>query len=473
MRTLARFIFPQRVTRAVPFGRLSILVQLTAVAIFLGYILFNTGVRPPFVHDPYELQVAFRDASGLDEDNRPSAAVAGIQMGRVTGVRLEDGRAIATLELDPDARGRIFRDASAQIRPINAINQLIVNVDPGTPSEGALGEGELIAAERNSTHVQFDRILEVFDADTRAFLQVVLTEAERGLRGRGGELRAALDRLGELTDPSVRVADALADRRQLLARLVEDLNTIFAQLATRDERLAEVVAAGSETLAVSGAREEELARVVQALPSTLDAAERALRGSRQLAEPLVPALDRLTSAAEPLPETLRDTRAFLPDARTLLEDVDALARDGAQPVRTLSEVARQLEPTARAATEPVRELLPIVRDLDQRKEGVTQTTELLSGALSTNDANGPRLRTFVIREINPQNLGLPASAARSSGPGPSRLQRQLAEALDAVCREGDMAACTRRLEVSGLPGVDRLRSMSTIQLAGPKGERTL
>lgn len=454
MRTLARFLFPRRTARAVPFGRLSILVQLVAVVIFLGYILINTGVRPPFVSDPYELEVAFSDASGLDEDNRPTVAVAGIEAGRVVEVRLVDGRAIATLELDADARDRVYRDASAEIRPINAINQLVVNVDPGSPSAGALPDGGQIAAERTSTHVGFDRVLEVFDADTRAFLQIAITEAERALRGRGGELRAGLAELGELSDPATEVAGALADRRRLLARLVEDLDGVFSELATRDDRLASVVAAGGDTLATTAANERRLRETLRALPPMLASARAALAGGRELAEPLVPALDGLTRATEPLPEALRETRALLPEADALLSDLDLLVRDGREPVRTLASVARQLEPTAAAARRPVRRLIPVLEELDRRKQGVTQTTELLSGVFSTSDANGVRFRIVTFpEEPRPENFGLPAAAARSSGDGPSELDRKLAQALGGHCRAGDSRACALRESVPGLPAV--------------------
>lgn len=472
MRTLLRFVFPQRVARAVPFGRLSILVQLAAVVIFLGYVLINTGVRPPFVSDPYELEIAFRDASGLDEDNRSTVAVAGIESGRVIEVRLEGEQAVATVELDEEARGRVFADATAEIRPINAINQLLVNIDPGSPSAGPLPEGRRIAAERTGTHVQLDRILEVLDTDTRAFLQIVIAEADRALRGRGGELRSALGRLGDLTDPAVEVTDALADRRRLLSRLVEDLDVVFAQLAERGGRLAEVVAAGQETLAVTGANEQELAAAVRALPATMAAAQRALIGGRRLSRPLIPALDRLGAAAQPLPETLRETRAFVPDARALLADIDQLTRDGRRPVRRLSSVARDLEPTAAAARRPVRRLFDVLAALDARKAGITQTTELVSGVFSTNDANGVRLRTVNFPEPpRPENFGLPAGAAAARGQsGDSELERKLARALEGFCRDGvNPLFCALRIQLPGLPDVAALAATDPATALAAKG----
>jgi len=460
MRTIAQFFRRQGAAREIPFGRVSIVVQLLGVVLFLTYVLANTGVRLPLVENPYEMKVAFRDAAGLDEDNRPTAGVAGIALGRVVEVTREGGQAVATLEFDEQVRGKVYRDATAEVRPINAVNQLVVNVDPGTPKSGPLPEGELVSAEATSTYVSLDRLFEVLDVDTRAYLQVVINELGRAFEGRGGELRSAVAQLGELTDPAARVSDQLADRRVLLARLVDGLNVVFAELERRDESLAEVIAAGSDTLAVTAANETGLAGLMRELPPTMVAAREALQGGRRLSEPLVPALERLGAASEPLPATLRDARDLLPDARDLLDRVDALTRDGQDSVRLLAGVSRKLEPTAGLAERPVRRLQPLVALLDSKKQGIRQTTELFSGVVSTDDENGVRVRTVVLPEpVNPENLGLGADSARTAeGEANSPLERKLARALEAHCSEELLAACLLRLRVPGLPGVPAVES---------------
>ncbi len=454
MKTIAGFFSRRGAARAIPLGRFSIALQVAGVVIFLGYILANTGVRLPLVENPYRVQVAFKDAAGLDEDNRPTAAVAGIMLGRVEEVTREDGRAVATLVLDEEARGRLYRDATAEVRPVNAVNQLVVNVDPGDPDSGPLSEDGVIEADRTSTYVALDRLFEILDVDTRAYLQIMISELERGLRGRGGELRSALAKLGELTDPAAQVADQLADRSRLLAQLVDGLNVVFGELERHDEQLAEMIAAGGDTVAVTAQNEADLAALTRELPPTLTAGREALAGARRLAEPLVPALDQLGAASEPLPEALRETRDLVPDARDLLDRVDELTREGQDSVRLLADVSTRLEPAARATVRPVRRLRPVVELLDEKKAGIGQTTELMSGVVSTDDQNGVRLRTVLLPEPStPENLGLAPSAARARGSAEhSELERKLARALEGACSEQVLAACLLRLRTPGLPG---------------------
>src|SRR4051812_32238814 len=89
----------------IPLGRLAIAVQIVGALIFLGYTLTKKEITLPFSDSRYEVQVIFPDAKGLDPADGPAAAVAGSPLGKVTDVRYEDGRAVATLDLDPDVRG--------------------------------------------------------------------------------------------------------------------------------------------------------------------------------------------------------------------------------------------------------------------------------------------------------------------------------------------------------------------------------
>ncbi|MGH2985583.1 MAG: MlaD family protein, partial [Solirubrobacterales bacterium] len=216
------------------------------------------------------------DAKGLDRVDEPGAAVAGALVGRVTGVSYEDGRAVATLTMDPEMRGKLFADASAELRPASAIQNLIVNLDPGTPSLGALPDGEPIPAARTTAFVAFDELTGMLDADTSAYVQILIAEAERGLRGRESDLRAALTELAELTETATPVSRTLATRRRLLARLVGELDTVMTTLGERSAQLGAAVAAGDDTLAVTAGREAELAALTRALAPALAEAERSL-----------------------------------------------------------------------------------------------------------------------------------------------------------------------------------------------------
>jgi ABC-type transporter Mla subunit MlaD len=451
-RTLRGFAAPKRTVGRVPFGRTVIVLELIAALIFLGYTLTKKEIRLPGSATAYQVQVAFQDAQGLDRLDDPGAAVAGAVLGRVTETRYEGGRAVATVTLDPEVRGRLFADASAELRPASAIQNLIVNIDPGTPSAGPLPDGALIPSGRTSGFVSIDQLTSVFDADTRAYTQILVGEAERGLHGRAADLRGALRKLGELSDTAIPISRSLATRRRLLAELVDNLDTVMTTLGRRDVQLGNAVAAGSDTLAVTAGREAELARATRELAPTLAAADRSLSSAADLADVLVPALDRIIPVSGDLAGAMRKLRGLLPDARGLVDRFDVLTRKGSEPSELLLRGTRGLRGKVSAEIESAVDLARLTRLLNEYRNGGAQLADTLSGATSVNDNGGTYGQVDVLQfePLNPENLGLPAAAARSRGDRPSVLDRKLAIALERTC-EQNAYACILRSTIPGLP----------------------
>jgi phospholipid/cholesterol/gamma-HCH transport system substrate-binding protein len=452
VRTMGRFISPPRNVHRVPLGRFLIVLQLIAALIFLGYTLAKKSIRPPFATPPYTVEVELADAKGLDRVDEPGAAVAGSLEGRVTDVRYENGIAVATLTLEPDMRGKIFADASAELRPASAIQNLIVNVDPGTPARGPLPDDTPIPVGRTTAFVAIDDLTGIFDTDTRAYAQIVIAEAERSLRGRSGDLNADLRQVADLTETAGPIARSLATRRHLLAQFVDQLNVLSRTLADRSQQLGNAVAAGSQTLSVTADREVELAAATRDLAPALEEAGRALTATADLAEILNPALDRLLPAAGGLADAAAKLRALLTQTGSLVDEFNKLTLDGAEPQALLLEGTEGLTAKIDGLIPTARDLSGLARVLDRYRNGFAQLGDTLSGATSVNDRGGAYGQTDVLefREPRPENLGLPASSAKSTDGGPSPLERKLAIALEKTC-DTNPIACLMRFEIPGLP----------------------
>ncbi len=452
IRLLKGMIRPERSVHQVPFGRFVICLQIIAALAFLGYTLTKKSIRLPGSSEPYELQVEFIDAKGLDRVDEPGAAVAGAVVGRVTETHYVDGRAIATLTMDPEMRGKVFADASAELRPASAIQNLIVNVDPGDPRAGPLPEGELIPAGRTSAFVAIDELTSVFDTDTRAYVQILIAELERGLRGRESDLQESLEQLASVTDNATPISRALATRRELLARLVGDLEVVTRVLAGRSVELGNAVAAGSDTLAVTAARERELAEATRMLAPVLEEADTSLAAGADLAELLVPALDELVPASGGLAEASVKLRAMLPRAEGLVGQFSDLTVTGAEPTQLMLQGTRGLTAKVNGLIPTARDLLALTRTMARYRHGGAQLADTLSGANSVNDNGGTygQVSVLEIEDPKPENLGMPASAARSSDGRHSLLERKLAIALERTCEQNPYA-CVLRFSVPGLP----------------------
>ncbi len=410
--------------RMIPLGRLVMVAQAVLALVFVGALLIADGLRAPWATTDF-VELSVEDAAGLDADNEPLVSIAGVEVGEVSKIRYENGEAIVTLAIeDRAARDLLRADATADISPRSALNDLTVDLEPGTASR-PLPEGIPITARRTESHVPLDELVGVLDADTRAWTQVLLGELEPALRGRSDDLAAGLRELGEATDPTRGVVAALAARERLLTRLIANADQVFAALAKSGPALAETVRAGRATFDITTARNEELASTFSRLPGTLAALDAALTETQELAGPLNPALDRLGPFAEQLPGAVDALDRFVPAARRLVTDLRGLTRDGREPIAELEGVLDRLGPTARGLTGGTEDLRTALAALDEEKAGIKTLGENFSGVFSTNDVNGPMLRGLGYFEaFRCENFGFSGQLFPECGPPPASTSRR-------------------------------------------------
>ncbi len=441
-------------SRTVPLGRLIILLQALIALAFTVYILRGDHVRIPLLSSTDSVQIAFEDASGLGDDDRHPVMIAGVRVGEITDVAYRDRRAVATARLDGGTADRLRRDATAVVVPRSALQDQTVELSPGT-AQAPLGD-RMIEVDRRAAPVELDRVVATLDADTRAQTQILLGELERATDDAGPALRAGIRALGPALDSSRRVADALADRRVILTRLVGELDEVFTTLAGREADIRGFLDSGRRTVEVIGARDAETAATVRALPGTLATLDTALDDTRAVADPLERALDGLRPVAARLPEGLASTREIIPSARALLDALAPVARSGRAPARSLARALRSLRPAAQSLAPAVARLEPVLKDIDANKSGIRLLGERFSGVFSTSDANGPILRGLGFFEaFDPAAFG-------EKGATGSRLRALKADAdaaLESLCPE-NLVACIARALVPGLPEAVRSATAS-------------
>lgn len=449
-----------------PMARAALACLVIAAVVGVGFTLGKVDVRLPFTASDYVVQVQLEDAAGLDGHDHPLATVAGTKQGRVTEVRVVGRHAVATLELDPGVEGKVFRNATAVVRPIGAVPVLSVNVDPGDPAQGALPSGGMITAARTETYVAPDKVLSVLDADTRAYLQVLVGQADVALDGRGSDLERTIRELAPMTASARRVAQAAADRRRLVEQLVGDIAQISSSLASRRDQLARAIDSGSRVLDVTALRSPELAQAMRELPATVEAAQRTLRRVRALAGPLNEAMAGTLPALDELPEGLRELRALTPQAHTLMDDVEALEKSGRTQLPAIREFTSRLGTAAVEGRPSVEAAAKTVKTLAEYGDGVAQLGDLVSGVVSTSDINGVMARSIIsaVEPVKPENFGFDQLPAGTSSPRARRassaaqreeLEEGLAKLLDARCVK-DRVACILRTVTPGLPGNESL-----------------
>jgi phospholipid/cholesterol/gamma-HCH transport system substrate-binding protein len=396
---------------AIPLARLTIAAQVL-MALVVAYFLFTaTGVRIPFVDRTYTVEAFVPDAAGLQPSNRPLVTVAGVKAGSVKSVTYDTRRRRAriVLRLDAAVRGKLFADASIGVVPRSALNDLVVNIQPGSPATGPLRGDTVITAA--PAPVGADRPLGVLDADTRAYTQILAGTLNEVLRDRPGDLRDAVHRLPTVTSTVNTLAAQLASRRRHLSRLVTDLDRIISATASRSTQLTAALSAARRTLVVSSRRQDEVQQTVAALPGTLTQANAAFGSLDGLGRPLVPALDGLQGTVRGLPAALTAVRGLLPTVRSTTQRLDDLTRRGRAPLAALRSAATALGPVSRQLRPVPRLAAHTVQAVVDNEPGFSRILDFWPGTLSSQNRIGV-LVDFSLLEVhaNPRMLGLPGGS---------------------------------------------------------------
>ncbi|GBD96154.1 MAG TPA: outer membrane lipid asymmetry maintenance protein MlaD [Nitrospirae bacterium] len=118
-------------------------IFLIAGLLCLGYLSVKLGDVNLFGSDRYLVSARFANVSGLKEG--ASVEVAGVSVGKVSKINLDDYEALVELEIDPDIK--LQEDAIASIRTQGIIGDKYVKIKVGGSEEYIDEGGELLETE--------------------------------------------------------------------------------------------------------------------------------------------------------------------------------------------------------------------------------------------------------------------------------------------------------------------------------------
>jgi len=226
-----------------------------------AYILANQRLRFPLVEEPfYTVKAELSDAQAVTPGQGQTVVVAGVRIGDIGSVDLEDGKAVVELRLEPKYKDLITDEATALLRAKTGTKDMFLEVDPG--------EGEPLATDgripisNTLPDIDPDEFLAALDSDTRDYLKLLVSGAGKGLEGRGTDLRATLERLGPLHRDLARVSRAVAERRHNLRRLVNRYGLLMTELGKSDKDITRLVRSSNLTLGAFADEDQNISSLV-------------------------------------------------------------------------------------------------------------------------------------------------------------------------------------------------------------------
>jgi phospholipid/cholesterol/gamma-HCH transport system substrate-binding protein len=212
------------------------------------YIVQEQRLRIPVLEErPFELKAEFETAQAVVPGQGQTIRVAGVRVGDVQSVDVENGVGVVTFVIDREFLP-IYRDATILMRPTTGLKDMFFELDPGTRSAGEFEEGDTVAVANTAPDVNLDEILAALDSDTQAYLRLLLVGAGKGLEGRDKELGRLLGSIGPINRDLAKLNRLVAQRRQNLARLIHNFNLLTTRVGQAENDLTELVSASNGAL---------------------------------------------------------------------------------------------------------------------------------------------------------------------------------------------------------------------------------
>jgi phospholipid/cholesterol/gamma-HCH transport system substrate-binding protein len=391
------------------------IIALVVAGLFtVGYILANQATALPswlpiLGEERFELKAEFTSAQAVTPGQGQAVDIAGVQVGDITAVELVDGNAQVTMEVENEYAPLIHDDATLLLRPKTGLNDMVIEVVPGGAAE-PVQEGSSIPLAQTQPNVNPDEILATLDADTRAFLKLLLAGGAEAFGGdRGRKLSNALRRLEPTIRDVARINAGLARRRHNVARSIHNFRLLSDELADNDADLTAFVESSNAVLASFASQEAAIRATLRELPSTLEETHGALVATNEFALQSGPALRRLLPGARALAPALRQLRPFfLQTVAPIRDQIRPFTTVAHDPITHLRQASEGLGGSVNPLKISFNRLNQLFNALAYNPPGNQESllfwlawlNHNANSAFLVQDANGPLQRAALLLDCN-------------------------------------------------------------------------
>ena len=392
-------------------------LAIAGVVMMLGIFIQQKASLPawlPVVGEEFEhISAQFSTAQAVTPGQGQAVDVAGIQIGKVTSVDLEDGHAVVGMDIEPKYMELIHPDASFLLRPKTNLNDMIVEVEPGT-EKGHVEDGAEFTLAQTEPNTNLDAFLATLDADTRQYVQLLVAGGAQGIGGRGKQFGNALRRFQPFVHYVAKLSKVTAARRLAIARSIHDFGLLTTELGRHDAAIKRFVTSSKAALGNFANQQESVQEAFREFPSTLQAARAGLASSNRFSKASYPALIKLIPQAQALTPAFKATeRLFRETTPPIRDQIRPFTRE-IRPVLTHgAEAAQPFEKTVRNFGNSLRGFNSFLNELSYDPKGSAEgylfylpwLNHDYNASFNLQDANGPVQRGIVMFTCNAANLG--------------------------------------------------------------------
>jgi phospholipid/cholesterol/gamma-HCH transport system substrate-binding protein len=400
-------------------------LAIAGIAMMLGIFTQQKASLPawlPLVGEEFEhISAEFSTAQAVTPGQGQAVDVAGIQIGKVTSVDLENGHAVVGMDIEPKYMKLIHPDASFLLRPKTNLNDMIVEIEPGE-EKGQVEDGAEFTLAQTEPNTNLDAFLATLDADTRQYIQLLVAGGAQGIGGRGKQLGNALRRFGPFVHYTAKLNKAVAARHVALSRVIHDFNLLTTELARREDSVKRFVTSSKAALGNFANQQVSVQEAFREFPASLEAAKAGLASSSRFSQVAYPSLVKLIPQAQALTPAFRATEKLFAETTAPIRDQIRPFTREVRPLLTHSaEAAEPFEQTVRSFGNSLGGFNAFLNELTYKPKGKQSYLFYLpwlnhnfNSSFSLQDAGGPLLRGLALIPCSAAELGYGLAGARTA-----------------------------------------------------------
>ena len=348
--------------RAIRIHRADFAAIAALVLVAFGVTTYILEHQPAFTFGKsyYTVHAEFATAAAVAAGQGQAVTIAGVEVGQVGGVQLQNGRAVVTMNIYKKY-APIYRDATVLLRPRTPLKDMYLSLDPGTKDAGEIPDGGTVGVASTSPDIDFSQILSSLDADSRNYLLLLLASGAQAFRDPGStsatpspaavaDLRGTFKRFAPLGRDTLTLNGLLATRRDNIARAIHNLNLVANSLGSVDAQLASLINASNTNFSAISSQDANLQDALTLLPGTLRQTTQTLGKVQGFAHASATTLQALVPFASELGPALSASRS-------LFRDTTPVIQHQLRPFAS-SPGVRQLADTLRPASALLSQALP-------------------------------------------------------------------------------------------------------------------
>jgi phospholipid/cholesterol/gamma-HCH transport system substrate-binding protein len=363
------------VKRAILIHRADFAAITALVVIALAVVIYILEHQPSFTLDKsyYTVKAEFATGAAVTAGQGQTVDIAGVEVGQVGAVHLENGRAVVTMNIFKQHEP-IYRDATVLLRPRTPLKDMYLSLDPGTKQAGAIPNGGTLPVANTSPDVNVEQILSSLDADTRNYLLLLLSGGAQAFQNPGAtgtapspsavaDLRGTFKRFAPLNRDTQTFTKLLATRTRNIRRSIHNLQLVTRSLGSVNTQLTSLIKTSNTNFSAISSQDANLQSALTLLPGTLQQANRTLGKVQTFANQSGPTLNALLPFARAFGPALQASRPLFKDTTPVIRD--------------------QLRPFARAVQPLAKILRPASADLAKATPHLVNSFGVLNALLNT------------------------------------------------------------------------------------------